>query len=158
MDRADRVINQVDEAIEKSGFWNTGFRANTILKEFTDVSLSAGYENGPYGVIFSGQIMRVQAGRANAVGHRQELPEADQAHRQAQRSGARRHRGAREPLEGVRGPTRRGPRGPRGGVADAEATPGAQAEAMRGRAPGVIGGRPLPIVETLEATAKVVSE
>lgn len=47
--------------------WNLNReKANKILKEFVGVSLSAGYE-GSYGLIFNGQIARVETGKENAV-------------------------------------------------------------------------------------------
>jgi hypothetical protein len=41
--------------------------ANSIQKEFQEVSLQAGYEDGNYAVIFSGQIMQVKKGRESNV-------------------------------------------------------------------------------------------
>src|ERR1700678_3493243 len=35
----------------------------TIQKEFQQVMLQAGYENGAYGVIFSGTILRIRTGK-----------------------------------------------------------------------------------------------
>lgn len=41
--------------------------ANKIQKEFTQVSLQAGYENGNYGLIFIGTVKQVKKGRENPV-------------------------------------------------------------------------------------------
>jgi hypothetical protein len=41
--------------------------ANKIQKEFQSVTLQAGYENGNFGVIFQGTIIRVRKGRLNNI-------------------------------------------------------------------------------------------
>jgi hypothetical protein len=41
--------------------------AATVQNEFTQVQLSAGYQNGPFGVIFSGYVTQFRRGRENAV-------------------------------------------------------------------------------------------
>lgn len=41
--------------------------AKTIQKEFTTITLQAGYENGNYGVIFSGTIKEVRKGRERNI-------------------------------------------------------------------------------------------
>jgi len=41
--------------------------AQTIQQEFTQVQLSAGYQDGPFGKIFSGSISRIRIGRENAT-------------------------------------------------------------------------------------------
>lgn len=47
--------------------WNLSKqKANAILKEFTGITLSAGYA-GSFGTIFDGQICRVETGKENAV-------------------------------------------------------------------------------------------
>jgi hypothetical protein len=50
---------------------------NTIKSEFQKVILQAGYENGAYGVIFSGTIMRIKTGRESAVDTFLEISAAD---------------------------------------------------------------------------------
>jgi hypothetical protein len=41
--------------------------ALTVEKEFTQVQLSAGYQDGPFGIIFSGQIAQIRRGHENSV-------------------------------------------------------------------------------------------
>lgn len=41
--------------------------AQTIQKEYSHVTLQAGYQSGPYGVIFDGTIKQVRRGRENAT-------------------------------------------------------------------------------------------
>lgn len=41
--------------------------SRTIEQEFTQVQLSAGYQNGPFGILFTGAIAQVRRGRENAV-------------------------------------------------------------------------------------------
>lgn len=41
--------------------------AQRVQREFTDVTLQAGYENGHFGVIFKGTIKQVRRGRINAT-------------------------------------------------------------------------------------------
>jgi hypothetical protein len=41
--------------------------ARRVKREFTQVYLQAGYESGPFGVIFSGQVRQVRIGRENGA-------------------------------------------------------------------------------------------
>lgn len=50
-----RAINLSDET------------ANRVQREFQNVTLQAGYEDGPFGVIFQGSITRVAKGRINNI-------------------------------------------------------------------------------------------
>lgn len=51
--------------------------ANQVQTQFTDVSLSAGYEGGNFGVIFSGTIKQVRRGRESQVDTYLEIRAAD---------------------------------------------------------------------------------
>jgi hypothetical protein len=51
--------------------------ATQVQKEFTAVRLQAGYEGGPYGVIFSGTIKMVRRGRENPTDTYTEILAAD---------------------------------------------------------------------------------
>jgi hypothetical protein len=51
--------------------------ATQVQKEFTAVRLQAGYEGGPYGVIFSGTIKMVRRGRENPTDTYTEIMAAD---------------------------------------------------------------------------------
>lgn len=50
-----RIINLSDQT------------ANTIVKEFSKVVLQAGYENGNFGIIFQGDIIRIRKGRLSNI-------------------------------------------------------------------------------------------
>jgi hypothetical protein len=50
---------------------------NSIKNEFTQLMLQAGYQNGAYGLIFNGTIMRIKTGRENATDTFIELQCAD---------------------------------------------------------------------------------
>ena len=50
---------------------------NQIKKEYQAVRLQAGYENGAYGIIFSGTIKRIKTGRESAVDTFLEIQAAD---------------------------------------------------------------------------------
>ena len=50
---------------------------NKIKKEFQAVTLQAGYENGAYGIIFTGTIKRIKTGRESAVDTFLEIQAAD---------------------------------------------------------------------------------
>jgi hypothetical protein len=51
--------------------------ANSIQKEFQEVSLQAGYQDGNYALIFKGQIMQVKKGKENNVDSYVDIMAAD---------------------------------------------------------------------------------